>query len=105
MSRRRSPRDTPPIEDGNPHDTRVLAQAPSELGRSASSPEDEQWVEEMWTYCRHAGQPVSRSGLRRYLHLHRTRRQQGYPAILTIMRRGYSDHRGGQVSRSVPVQP
>ena len=103
MSRRRSPRDTPPLEDGNPLDTRVLAQAPQASGDLC--PEDAAWVEEMWTYCRHAGQPVSRSGLRRYLHLHRTRQQQGYPPVLTIMRRGYSDHRGGQVSRSIPVQP
>ncbi len=102
MSRRRSPRGTHRTAPDQSRDTRVLAQAPQ--ARGDLCPEDEAWVEEMWTYCRHAGTPVSRSGLRRYLTLHRARLEDGYPAVLTILRRGHSDHRGGQVSRSVPVQ-
>lgn len=103
MSRRHSPRaGHSPDEAGQPRETGMVATTPS--ASAELCPEDEAWIEQMWTYCKESGTPVSRSGLRRYLRISRSDHADR-SAVLTMIRHGNGDARGGSVSRSVPVDP
>ena len=83
--------------------TRVMDQTPLSMGQPCPDDlgdEAEAWIEQRWQEMRDAGHPVSKRSIRNRL-LAEWRRElaaEDAAAVLTFIR-------GGEISRSVPVDP
>lgn len=92
MSRRHSSRDT--------DQTRVMDQTPPSMDDARLHAEAEAWIDRRHAELLAAGTPVSKRFLRQQLirEWEREERAEDQAAVITFMR-------GGEVQRSVPVDP